>query len=337
MNKQRLDELFKRYLADDLSPEEQTAFFYLLNDPANRDELHRLFSQLWEETSAHEERAVSSESQRRIQQVMDRIQPSRAKHRTSWVWMAAACLILVSAAVLFWKKPAEPQIIARAKTHEIATAYGQKKTIRMPDGSVIYLNAGSTLRYSDEYNETLREVELSGEAFFEVAKNPQKRFIVRNSQLHIEVLGTSFNVRAFDQAESAQVAVASGLVEVKELADSSDVAAVHATLSPGQELTLNRTSGSTTVSRVKDMRLLTAWKDGVLAMKGLPFTDVAAMLERWYDVDVVFNNTPLKNCRFTGEFNNLPINEVLDLLAKSAGFTYNITAKKIYVDGGNCY
>jgi len=336
MDTSRLNALFERYLADGLSADEQLELFQLLHDPANQQAFDRLLDAWWEETSRSKGGAPDPDGERRIRQVMEAIRGDRPKRRWGWNALAAACVLLIFSVSLLWKQPLAPiREEVQVKTHEITTAYGQKKTVRMTDGSVIHLNAGSKLRYTDDYNGTRREVVLQGEAFFDVAKNPEKPFIVHHAQLDIEVLGTSFNVRGVDRKGTINVAVASGLVTVKTPTDTSRMPVVH-TVSPGQELTYDRTLRRTRVSRIDDMKLRTAWKDGVLVLRGHAFADVASMLERWYDVQVSFNRMAMQHCRFTGEFRNLPVNKVLDLLALSSGFTYRIAGKTVYIDGKAC-
>lgn len=338
MDRQRLSELFERYTAGDLSPDEQTLFFRLLDQSAHQqEELDPILAQWWDETHRYRDSPLQADGQRRIRQVMEKVQPDQSKYWLSWGWMAAACILLILSVVAFWNRPEEAMEVAQLNIHEISTTYGQRKTVRMPDGSVIRLNAGSVLRYTDDYNLTEREVALSGEAFFEVASDPQKRFVVQHDQLAVEVLGTSFNVRDVGNDGQVQVAVATGAVTVKTPADSTDSLTAQAiVLHPGQELTYDYVQQRTTVTRVEDMAMHTAWKEGLLVLNGLSFGEAATMMERWYGVRIKFNNEALKRCRFTGEFNNLPINKVLDLLARSSGFSYRIEGKDIYIDGKAC-
>ncbi|MFC3199450.1 FecR family protein [Parapedobacter deserti] len=339
MNKQRLDELYNRYITDRLSEAELTDFYRMLDDPANERELHRLFEQWWETAADGQTASTDAEGQRRIQQVMNRVKPVRPSFRLRRLWFgaAAACAVCLAILPLLWKTADTTPAEAQVNTHEITTALGQRKTVHLPDRSVIHLNAGSRLQYTDDYSVGSRDVKIDGEAFFEVVPDTARPFTVRHGQLCITVLGTAFNVNAVAEA-SITVSVSSGLVEVRDDAGSpSTHDGVNTRLAPGQQLAYDKTTRRATVSQIQDIKVLTAWKNGVLAMQDLPFADVADLLQRWYGVDIIFNEAILKTCRFTGEFDNLPINKVLDLLAKSSGFTYRITEKTIYIDGGNCY
>ncbi|SKB28291.1 FecR family protein [Parapedobacter luteus] len=334
MNKQQFDELFRRYIAEELSDEERKAFFALLGDAAKQDEIHGAMQRWWDDTERFQDMPVDADGRRRIRQVMERISPSPPRRliRPWWQWVAAACLVLVSFFLFRNNSPSDHETALQTlAVQEITALHGQKKQVRMPDGSVIHLNGGSTLQYDDGFNKSVRMVKLVGEAFFEVTPNPDKPFIVSTAPLYTTVVGTSFNVRAREGDSAIHVVVTEGSVRVGQRPDSLADERSQVILSPSERFTYKKKSGDAAIDRVNALAEWTAWKDGVLVFQNQSFEEVAQLLERWYGVQVRFRNERLKRYRFTGEFVNLPINKVLDLLQSSSGFTYTLEGKQVYL------
>lgn len=339
MNKPQFDALFRRYIIDDLTDEEQTLFFLLLQDKSTQEELHMAMENWWNETERFQDMPMDAAGQRRIRQVMERISipEPRKLIRPWWKWVAAACIALVGFYVMKAYIPAnEPTQHQELAVIEIATTYGQKKRVQLPDGSVIHLNAGSMIQYDGNFNTAMRRLTLVGEAFFEVTSNPEKPFIVKTGPLYAKVLGTSFNIRAMENAPDIQVVVAGGAVQVGESADTVADTIVHAVLSPRQRLTYDKASKQVSVDEVPVVDRWISWKDGLLVFENQSFEEIAAALERWYNVRISFQNRLLKGCRFTGEFANLPLDNVLDMLQKSSSFTYQLKGQQVYINGKGC-
>lgn len=336
MNNQRIHILFNRYLSGQLDATGRNELFRLLGSPAitDSDALRSAIDNAWTETAPYED--TSSEAGlRRIQHVMAQIrqQQQRIQRPRYWVWAAAAALLLTGIA-LFWNIPVttdSPSVTPHSMVHTVTTDHGQQKRIQLPDSSIIYLNGGSSLSYTDDFNRTSRSVILSGEAFFEIRKNMDLPFTVRHDSLLTEVLGTSFNVSAFSDESDIRVTLVSGKVQVHVSSTMPHTPTAPTQLSPLEQFTYHRTSQQITVRKVHDASLLTAWKDRTLVLPDIDFERVAVLLERWYGVTVSFGDAGLKRYRFTGTFEDLPINRVLDLLQKSNAFTYRITEKKVRI------
>lgn len=209
------------------------------------------------------------------------------------------------------------------------TARGEKLDVTLPDGTEVRLNAGSTLRYPTQFATSTREVELSGEAFFDVVKNPNAAFIVKTAGLTTTVLGTSFNINTND-SDNITVTVASGKVGVA--AESSK----EVVLKPKQQLSYNKTSHQMRTQEVKLDKYLD-WKDGILRFENTSISEAVKKLERWYDVDIEVLNQDIGNCRFTGKFNNEELPTVLKSLAYlKSGLTYEILDNQKIKIKGTC-
>jgi Fe2+-dicitrate sensor, membrane component len=154
----------------------------------------------------------------------------------------------------------------------------------LADGSRVWLNAGSSITYPVAFTGNERKVELNGEGYFEVAKDPSKKFIVAANGATTEVLGTHFNVMAYDNETKVKVTLLEGVVEVYGLAYKGKTL-----LRPGQQAALTDTYPGIALTR-PDLEQVMAWKEGVFTFNDLSFEEVMRKVERWYDVTVVYTN-----------------------------------------------
>ncbi|WP_134090171.1 FecR family protein [Olivibacter sp. XZL3] len=328
MNETLLQELFRKYRNQSLNSQEEALFFSLLQDPEYKDHVEALLRELWAETECFEYAPLTPAGKRRIASVMGKVViPERpTKRRVAPFWAAAASIVVLIGLALFYRSSQQVKFAPAEASHiaEIKTNYGEKKKATLPDGTQIHLNAGSVLRYDNTYNKDKREIELIGEAFFEVAPDELRPFIVRSQQLKTYVLGTSFNVRAFEEDENLFVALITGSVRIDDGSSSS-------LLKPGEKINYNKRTATSEVSAIQEKDYWGLWRKEVLAFNEQRFEEVAALLEKWYGVHIHIHNKALLKRRFTGEFKGLAINKVLDMLSKSSPFTYNIENDQVYI------
>lgn len=180
---------------------------------------------------------------------------------------------------------------AEAIDMKIEVSRGGEYKIRLDDGTVVWLNSESTLIYPDKFTGAKRVVELSGEAYFEVARNEEKPFIVSVSGAEIKVLGTSFNVTAYRDEGRIATTLVTGNVEVKTAHKSVK-------LIPGNQAVVREGNPEITVTEV-DPSLYASWTTGMFKFDKMPLTDICKCLTRWYDVDFVFEGD-CGNEKFTG-------------------------------------
>ena len=207
---------------------------------------------------------------------------------------------------------------------------GCEFSLALADGTRIWVNAGSTLRYPERFAPGKREVFLSGEAYFEVTKNAEKPFVVHTGYLDIEVLGTSFNVYAYEREEVIEMALVSGRIKIMTNSEPSRTVF----LCPNEKALFHKSSGNIQV-RETDNRFETAWLRGDLVFHSTPLKEVIAKLERKYGVRIHLNAPSLANDMFTGNFDSEYIIEVMELLERHYGFTYEIQDKDIYITVDN--
>jgi transmembrane sensor len=224
-------------------------------------------------------------------------------------------------------------------TRELITKsapFGEKSIVTLSDGSRVFLNSGSSISFPRVFDESQREITLEGEAFFDVKPNPKRPFIVRTGDLVTRVLGTSFDIMAFDTNEIS-VTVATGRVQVfqdPDKASSQNDRLEPVFLDPEQRVTYQ--NHAFTISHA-DVQKSVAWRNNTLDFDETPLSTVGTMLERWYAVDIQYDNQNIVNCRINGQFKGQRLEEVL----KSIRYMYNIeyeilTPNKIMLYGEGC-
>lgn len=246
--------------------------------------------------------------------------------RTVWA-IAAVFTVLAIAFVSFYAGQTDsPHTAAYI---EKSNPYGQKSTFRLSDGSVIKLNSGSRLQFSEIFTETERRVILSGEAFFEVAHDPERPFIVQADGFSTTVLGTSFNIRAFQEDEEAVISVVTGRVQVANNAGNSIV------LTPAQEAVYDKEQNSL-VRQPSQLERVLAWKENTLWFEKSTMQQVARELEKWYGLTVSFTSEEVRTCRLTGSFKNESLTNVLRSIKLSTGINYEKTENTVVFSGHGC-
>jgi len=247
--------------------------------------------------------------------------------------------------------------------NQIITTKGQKSQIILSDGTKVWLNSETILKYPSAFNEMKREVFLEGEAFFEVQQKGNKiPFVVKTSGIDIKVLGTSFNVMAYSDEETIETIVVKGSVCIirKGLKSSPDQNII---LKPNQKVTLLKKGSQVILSEIEtekptlikstktthlisptekeqilvspkvDIELHTAWKDDRLIFQSETFENIAYKLERWYDVKIHVRNKELKKYRYTGKFvHKETLNQVLEILNLTTPINYTFKQNDLYID-----
>ena len=219
-------------------------------------------------------------------------------------------------------------------------AYGERKNIQLPDGTVVTLNAGSNIKINEKFGVATRDVYLEGEAFFEVKHDTSLPFIVHTPAMDVKALGTAFNVKAYLHEKITQTSLIRGLVEVTLKEDNN----LKLLLYPNQKIEWQHPNGNTNsavakkaaainvadslkkklvVTNTGDIKEI-AWKENKLIFDDEDFDGIAVLLERWYGAKINFKDSSIRNYRFTGIFEKEDLNTVLDYLKESRSFNYTI-------------
>ena len=254
------------------------------------------------------------------------------------------------------KTPAtSPDLVAAsipANISEIATQYGTRTTQKLPDGSRVWLNAGSKLTFSKNFGDNMREVTLTGEAFFDVVKNPEKPFVIHTSTIDVKVLGTQFNVKSYPTDKTTETSLLRGSVEVvvknrpneKYILKPNEKLVVlneevKAAVNNGGPVASGRLFNKENIIAIKNLTyqqgdtsdIESAWVRNKLSVKDMPFIEMAKIMERWYDVRFEFGNKKLEDVFITGSFDNETLAQALEALQFSFAFNYEINDKTVTV------
>jgi len=234
-------------------------------------------------------------------------------------------LVLGIAALLNYLKPFSPAYIS------IANPSGKIQMVQLPDSSHVWLNASSTIRYAKKFNQT-RDLELDGEAFFQVTHDPQHPFIVKTGDLRTTVLGTSFNVKAYRTGLTTSISVVSGKVKVDNNTRELGV------LTPSTQLQFDRQQQTVKIATI-DTNAVSAWRKGKLQFPGEKLGDIAAALESWYGIKILLASPGIGNCRYYMTFeNSISLDKLLTTLSSLTEIQYTTDEKNkvVSISGQGC-
>jgi len=235
--------------------------------------------------------------------------------------IAAAVVLLIVALLGYTEiQPAEEVTI---QSVQISTEFGQRKTIRLPDGSLVKLNIGSALEFPEKFDGPTRTVKLTGEGYFEVAENKDKPFIIQSGGLFTEVLGTSFNLCAYAEMDSITVSVVTGRVKI------SNESGLHQVLSPADMGIYSKQTQSIHKSKYDEDDL--AWYSGTLIIENKPLPEVFRQLERWYGVEFEMAENMSLDGTYSGRYHNKSLELILEGIRTTSHINYTINNKKILI------
>lgn len=198
----------------------------------------------------------------------------------------------------------------------ITVPAGQRVNLDLPDGSNVWLNAGTRMQYPVSFMKDKREVILDGEAYFEVAHNAECPFVVHTGALDVEVLGTKFNVEAYSKRKTFETSLIQGKVRVKSPENKN----ISVTLLPNQKTTLK--DGKLVVSKIDDFNVY-RWKEGLYCFKSKPFAEIMQDLERYYDLKIQLDKQSIARVALTGKFRiSDGLDYALRVLQNDVAFTY---------------
>lgn len=229
----------------------------------------------------------------------------------------AAILILPLMIYVIWDQIGSNGTQGREQLsyQELSSPAGMRSKVVLPDGSQVWLNAESRIRYSIPFVRETRRVELVGEAFLDVAENKGSPLELKSDQITVRVLGTQFNVKAFPDDEQVEVVLKKGRIELEN--DNKGEEERGITLQPGQQWVYDKTNNTVTLNEVNADRYI-AWHKNRLVLDKTSMQEVAIQLERWYGIRVEIMDEALNKYKFTTVFENEPLHRVIELLEMSS-------------------
>jgi ferric-dicitrate binding protein FerR (iron transport regulator) len=210
---------------------------------------------------------------------------------------------------------------------EMMNPLGMKSSVILPDGSKVLLNAGTVLRYPSAFVSGKREVEVDGEAFFEVTHDAGKQFVVKSGEISVKVFGTLFNVKSYKEDPTVEITLVEGKVGVG-LLENPDLVYIH----PEYQFTFEKGSNKYVVHKV-DIDQYTGWRDGKFHFRNLKLAEIVKQLERSFNVKIHIASDCLKNTLFTGDFvNGENINQILRVMTADRRMNYRMEKDQIYIE-----
>lgn len=243
-----------------------------------------------------------------------------------WRYAAVVAIIIAVGCISYWQ--GEVNVKDTFADISVEAPLGSKTKLYLPDGTLVWLNAGSRMTYSQGFGVDNRKVELEGEGYFEVKRNEKIPFFVKTKDLQLQVLGTKFNFRDYPEDHEVVVSLLEGKVGLNNLLREEK----EAVLSPDERAVLNKANGLLTVESVTTSNA-SQWTDGYLFFDEELLPDIAKELERSYNVKIHIANDSLKTFRFYGNFvrREQNIQEVLEALASTEKMQYKIEERNITI------
>ncbi|WP_159517980.1 FecR family protein [Sunxiuqinia indica] len=312
--------------------EEQELLHWLKRDDQNREFFMTIQKSLEKEVVHTRDKKIDQQWKALKSRISTKKIGFVPKDKPFWkrkiVAIAAAFILglIVPSTFIFLNKESEFSQNHQAN-EQISVPYGAKTNFKLPDGSVVWLNSGSKLSFPSQFRK-VRTISLDGEAFFDVVKDDMP-FIVSTNYGNIKVMGTAFNVKAY-QDEVFQTTLVRGAVEVERSSGNSII------LKPGQQSYLD--DKNQLAKKSVNTEVFTSWREGRLIFYKEPFVEMAKRLERWYNVKIEVNNKNIENLRFTGTIEMETLSEVMELIQRTMPVQYyydrNSRTLKIYKKGG---
>lgn len=325
------DILIEKYLSGNITPDEEVLLEkYLRENPAEESEV-----------LLAEKTMIGKSIRKKL------FKNTIHKHSGRiWLWLPAAAASVLVVMGLAWSfLPKEKGYLAsivsvlgdKEEGFEVKNTSRKPQRLTLEDGSVVILQPNSRISYPDHFGDRKRMVYLHGEAFFNVKRDPSKPFIVSTENLATQVLGTSFNVKSYDGSGSIEVQVASGRVSVYEVSTNKTASRNGVILTPNQKIVFDKESRKMELGIVKNPAMVRPVESRQrFEFSETPVSEALTMLEGTYGIDIVIEGDVLKNCLFTGDLNDLPMFEQLDLICKSVNMEYERRGTSLFVYGEGC-
>lgn len=256
-------------------------------------------------------------------------QSGRQSYKWYRTWSVAAVAIVLLGLITvtaYWQ--GSRQIQSNFSDIVVEAPLGSKTKLTLPDGSTVWLNAGSKMVYSQGFGVSDRRLAFQGEGYFEVEKNDEMSFLVQTHDVNVTVVGTKFNFRNYPEDEEAVVELLEGKVALENQLKEESVRY----LSPNEKMVLHKATGKMDITSAK-VKEATLWTENILLFDEDLLPDIVRELERSYHVQIEIENEDLKQTRFYGQFNQLEQNiyDVLDMLSETGKLKYHEEGKVIYL------
>lgn len=328
MNEDYYISLIAKSLSKEISASEMEELRIWRNNSNENESLYRNFERIWDLSA--EENDFEPDVELAYKRFSHSMEASEAKiiainnpqnvfRRKAWAIIAAASILLLVGIFGYSYFSNQGAQLTTIQTANVANS--------LPDGSTIWMNENSKLIYDKVFSE--RKVTFSGEGLFDIARNPEKPFTIKCKSAQIKVLGTSFNIRSYEDEDRVVVTVVRGKVEVSDENSKDKILLVK-----GEKAIVNLTDG--TLKKVGDDNLnALSWKNDVLKFDNETMENIAMSLSDHFDVQISVSET-IKQCRFTSEFKQPDLEKILMLFENYYVINKTENGKKIEISGESC-
>lgn len=334
-NNYNYKELFAKYINNQCTPEEVKFLLHYFNTDENETSVRTLINnqlvKLEEDDKTSDWQYHLSDAYSNITNHIHSTQPSVSKsgairmQRRTLLSIAALFIGLLLCASVFY-------VIRQPKAiNSLQSTVGYAKYVSLPDGSKVIVHANSKLEYPRQFTGKLREVVLTGEAYFDIKHNPDKPFIIHTGKLKTTVLGTAFNIRAYPNTTNITITVTRGKVKVE---DDKNILGV---LTPDKQLVYNLPQSTIQKQEVVAAETV-KWTKENMDFESVSFENIAAQISKRYQATIHFTNDDIKKCPITASFSGMEsLDEVISFLclARNATYTKN-QDNTIIIDGKGC-
>lgn len=328
-NSGSVDNLITIYLGGNASEDEILKLESWVRESDENQKYFRQFKNIWE---ASVELPVSTD--KALAKVLKQIN-SGSKVLTFWqIFQRVAAILFIPLLIsMLWLTVGKnfKNSNSTITYNKVVAAFGTFSLLELPDGSKVWLNSGSSLRYPDKFNSNNRIVYLIGEAYFEVHSDKTMPFLVNTPYFTVKATGTKFNVRAEKNFRVPSVTLVEGKVAIQKL-NSENGNGVITNLQPNQHMTYDTLTSYVTIDS-EDTYKHVSWKDGKLVFRNDNISEVARRISLQYNVDIEIKGDEIKNYRYRATFENEPLGELLRLLKLSSPIDYSEVKPKALPDG----
>jgi ferric-dicitrate binding protein FerR (iron transport regulator) len=347
----------KKAIVNYLSGELTTSETEILNRWLEKSEIHKLifdqFSDIWK-ASSHTKLSKQIDADKAWKDLQNQIN-IQDKNKIKIVWneiirIAAVFLIaLFMGGLGYYFIDQKKETIADPLYVEYVSPLGSRSFVILADGSKVWLNAGSTLKYKNTYGVNNRDLLLTGEAFFEVEKNKELPFVVKTSEIDVIALGTKFNVKAYCEEKTIETTLIEGSVKLEStsvnlkeniLLKPNDRAVFTKSKQSIELIAQNNQNNNQVITTVKpkleiiesvEPEPIISWKDQRWVINNEKLSDLAVKLERRFDVNFIFDNDLVKDYSFRGTLEDETLGQIMEAIKFSSHINYVIDKKTVYI------
>ena len=327
-------QIIAKYLSGSADKEEKIDIEKWISDS---DENRKYFEQLkniWETTDT-QYLSKTINTDKALENVLNRISVSSPLKKLWIYWGKIAAILLIPLLIgnIIWfnYSPKKAEASPSPVFSQVYATFGTRTALKLVDGSLVWLNSSSSLKYPDRFSGNQREVFLNGEAYFEVTSNSAMPFIVKTGNLTVKATGTRFNVSGYDSDSKSEITLVEGKVFVNKQ-DTDGISRLVSELSPNQRLIFNKNTKEVTINN-EDTYKYIAWKDGKLIFRNEPLSEVVKKIGQVFNVEIELQDSSLKAYRYRATFEDESLAEILKLLELSSPISYKEIKRSPLPDG----